>query len=48
MSTKRMRENLQYLLDIEADMTSRGKRLSKGFYAVKNDLQQALGYEVAC
>ena len=47
MTKKRRQENLAYLLEIEQDMTQKGKRLSKAFYAVKNDLQRSLGYEVA-
>jgi hypothetical protein len=48
MTRKRKQENLDYLLEIEQDMTRRGKRMSKAFYAVKRDLQRSLGYEVSC
>jgi len=48
MSIKRKRENLAYIVSIEQEMTSQGKRLSPAFYAVKRDLQKALGYEVSC
>ena len=47
MTKKRRQENLEYLLSIEQEMTSQGKRLSPGFYAVKRDLQKDLGYEVS-
>ena len=43
MSTKRMTENLAYLLEIEQDMTSKGKRMSPAFLTVKRRLQQAVG-----
>ena len=43
MSTKRMKENLAYLLEIEQDMTSKGKRMSPAFLTVKRRLQQAIG-----
>jgi hypothetical protein len=44
MTKKRRQENLDYVLSIEQEMTSQGKRLSPAFYAVKRDLQKALGY----
>ena len=48
MTKRRRQENLDYVLSIEQEMTSQGKRLSPAFYAVKRDLQKALGYEVSC
>ena len=33
MTKKRRQENLEYLLSIEQEMTSQGKRLSPAFYA---------------
>ena len=48
MTKRRRQENLDYVLSIEQEMKSQGKRLSPAFYAVKRDLQIALGYEVSC
>ena len=47
MTKRRKQENLDYVLSIEQEMTSQGKWLSPAFYAVKWDLQKALGYEVS-
>lgn len=48
MTKRRRQENLDYMLSIEQEMTSKDKRLSPAFYAVKRDLQKALNYEVSC
>lgn len=48
MTKRRRQENLDYMLSIEQEMTSKDKRLSPAFYAFKRDLQKALGYEVSC
>ena len=48
MTKRRRQENLDYILSIEEEMKSQGKRLSPAFYVVKRDLQKALGYEVSC
>ena len=48
MTKRRRQENLDYVLSMEQEMKSQGKRLSPAFYAVKRDLQKALGYEVSC
>lgn len=42
MTRKRKQENLAYLLEIEQDMLSQGKRLSKAFYAAKKYAELAL------
>lgn len=42
MTRKRRQENLAYLLEIEQDMLSQGKRLSKAFYAAKKYAELAL------
>ena len=47
MTKKRIKENLEYITQIEQDMLSKGKRIAPRLYVVKRDLQKALGYEVA-
>ena len=42
MTKKRRKENLEYLLSIEQEMTSQGKRLSPAFYAAKRYAETAL------
>lgn len=42
MTKKRRRENLAYLLEIEQELLSQGKRMSKTFYAMKKMAQQAV------
>ena len=42
MTKKRRQENLEYLLLIEQEMTSQGKRLSPAFYAAKIYAETAL------
>lgn len=47
MTKKRIKENLEYITQIEQDMLSKGKRIAPRLYVVKRDLQKALGYEVS-
>ena len=42
MTKKRRQENLEYLLSIEQEMKSQGKRLSPSFYAAKRYAETAL------
>ena len=42
MTKRRKQENLEYLLSIEQEMTSQGKRLSPAFYAAKRYAETAL------
>lgn len=45
MTKKRIKENLEYITQIEQDLLSKGKRIAPRLYVVKRDLQKALGYE---
>jgi len=42
MTKKKLKENLAFLLEIEQELTSQGKRLSKTFYAMKDDVLRKL------